>query len=258
MNRLILHSLVALFAVAGSAADRKVLVYTRNFTPDGKGYVHDNIASSIAAIRKMGGEAGFAVDASEDPAAFTPANLKQYQALIFSNSNNEAFATQAQRDAFQKYIEDGGGFVGIHSATGSERNWPFFWRVAGGKFVRHPAFQKFTIRVKDQGNAATRSMPVTFEWEDECYFTEYLNPNIHPLLVTDPAKLKDPDRSKFPWELTGDAMPLAWTLRTGTSRTFYTSLGHKKEAYSDPVLYRHILGGILWVLEGDKMEGGKK
>src|SRR6185369_8565986 len=178
MSRLILLSLLSLFAVAGNAADRKVLVYTRNFTPDGKGYVHDNIASSIAAIRKMGAEAGFAVDASDDPTVINTENLKQYQALIFSNSNNEAFATQAQRDAFQKYIEGGGGFVGIHSATGSERNWPFFWRVAGGKFVRHPAFQKFTIRVKDAGNPATKAMPVTFEWEDECYFTEYLNPNI--------------------------------------------------------------------------------
>ncbi|MEO8368491.1 MAG: ThuA domain-containing protein [Candidatus Solibacter sp.] len=252
MKRLILLSLVSLFAVAGNAADRKVLVYTRNFTPDGKGYVHDNIASSIAAIRKMGAEAGFAVDASDDPTVMNSENLNQYQALIFSNSNNQAFATQAQRDAFQKYIEAGGGFVGIHSATGSERDWPFFWRVAGGKFVRHPAFQKFTVRVKDAGNPATKAMPSTFEWEDECYFTEYLNPNIHPLLVTDPAKLKDPDRAKYPWELTGDAMPLAWTLRVGTSRTFYTSLGHKKEAYSDPILYRHILGGILWVLEGDK------
>src|SRR3954463_8765200 len=97
-------ALAILLSVAAAAADKKVLVYTRNFTPDGKGYVHDNIASSIAAIRKMGAEAGFAVDASDDPTVINTENLKQYQALIFSNSNNEAFATQAQRDAFQKYI----------------------------------------------------------------------------------------------------------------------------------------------------------
>ena len=54
---------------AASAADKKVLVYTRNYTPDGKGYVHDNIATSVDAIKKMGAENGFAVDASDDPEA---------------------------------------------------------------------------------------------------------------------------------------------------------------------------------------------
>ena len=51
--------------------------------------------------RKMGGEKGFAVDVSDDPAVFTESNLKQYAALVFSNSNNQAFASDAQRDAFQ-------------------------------------------------------------------------------------------------------------------------------------------------------------
>ena len=78
-------------------AEKKILVYTRNYTPDGKGYVHDNIKASVAAIRKMGKENGFAVDVSDDPNVFTDANLKQYKALVFSNSNNEAFATDEQR-----------------------------------------------------------------------------------------------------------------------------------------------------------------
>src|ERR1019366_4893997 len=141
---------------------------------------------------------------------YTPPNLNQYQALVFSNSNNEAFANQAQRDAFKAYMESGGGFVGIHSASGSERDWPYFWSVAGGRFQRHPAFQKFVVRVKDPNHASTKHLPASFEWEDECYFLEYLNPDLHPLLVTDPAKLKDPERAKYPRDLVGDSMPLAW------------------------------------------------
>jgi uncharacterized protein len=251
MKALIALLLVAFGATGVLAADRKVLVYTRNYTPDGKGYVHDNIQASVDAIRKMGAEAGFAVDASDDPAVFTTANLKQYQAIVFSNSNNEAFATQAQRDAFKAFIEAGGGFVGIHSATGSERDWPYFWGVIGGKFARHPPLQKFTVRVKDPNHPATKNVPASFEWEDECYFNAYLNPNLHPLLVTDPAKLKDPDRAQYPWDLTGDSMPLSWTLRAGAARVFYTALGHTKAHYSNPILYRHILAGILWVMEKD-------
>ena len=63
-----------------------------------------------------------------------------------------------------------------------------------------------------------KRLPASFEWEDECYFLEYLNPDLHPLLVTDPAKLKDPERAKHPWDLMGDSLPLAWTLRVGPGR----------------------------------------
>ncbi len=242
-----LLTLLALSTLA-RADEPRVLVYTRNFVTNGKGYVHDNIASSVAAIRKMGAENGFAVDASDDPGVFTTANLKKYRVLIFSNSNNEAFQNDAQRDAFKAFIHAGGGFVGIHSASGSERSWPYYWSVVGGKFLRHPKLQKFTIRVADADHRATKDLPASFEWEDECYFHEFLNPDLHPLLVTDPSKLDDPARAQHPCDLVGDALPLAWCLKADGGRAFYTALGHKKEHYTNPLLARHILGGILWVL----------
>jgi hypothetical protein len=60
-------ALLMLISVAGPAAERKVLVYTRNFVSSGTGYVHDNIQSSVDAIRKMGAGNGFTVDVSDDP-----------------------------------------------------------------------------------------------------------------------------------------------------------------------------------------------
>jgi type 1 glutamine amidotransferase len=231
-----------------ASAQNRVLVYTHN----GKGYVHDNIADSVAAIRKMGVENGFGVDASDDPGIFTDARLKQYKVLVFANSNNEAFDNDDQRAAFKRFIQAGGGFVGIHSASGSERNWPYFWEILGGKFVWHPKLQPFKVRVVDRNHPATKGMPASFLWEDECYFIGNLNPNIHPLLVTDPAKLIDPQRSKYPWTLVGKALPLSWYMQVDGGREFYTALGHKKEHYSNPILYRHILGGIRWAM-GDNM-----
>ena len=90
----------------------KVLVYTKN----GKGYVHENIASAVKGIQKLGQEKGFTVVASDDPSVFTEDNLKQYTFLLFANTNNDVFDTNEQRLAFRKYIEAGGGFVGLHSA----------------------------------------------------------------------------------------------------------------------------------------------
>lgn len=249
-HHLILAAL--LLASAASAADRKVLVYTRNFTSDGKGYVHDNIAASVAAIRKMGAGNGFGVDASDSPGVFTAANLKQYGAIVFSNSNNEAFATDDQRGAFQAYIQAGGGFVGIHSAAGSERKWPWFWSMLGGTFNRHPKLQPFTVQVRQPNHPATKKLPGAFEWADECYYFHHLNPDISVLLSTDPAKIVDPKKEADAPELIGGAIPLAWFHTFDGGREFYTSLGHKKEDYEDPLLYNQILDGILWAMGGGK------
>jgi uncharacterized protein len=262
MTRTITLAVLALTLCSGLAAEltpKRVLVYTRNYTPDGKGFVHDNIAHSVKAIQKMGAESGFQVDVSEDPGVFTDANLKKYQALVFSNSNNEAFASDEQRAAFERYMKGGGGFVGIHSASGSERKWPYYWSVLGGKFLRHPPQQTFLIRVKDPNHPATQALPASFEWRDECYYLDNLSPHLKVLLVTDPAKIEDPKKAEYPGDRFGDALPLAWYQNLeGGGRSFYTSLGHNKEDYANQYLYQHILGGILWAIGSADMKHGSK
>lgn len=232
-----------------ASAQRKILVYTRNYTPDGKGYVHENIAASVAAIRKIGAEKGIGVDVSDDPTSFTDENLKQYAALVFSNSNNEAFATEAQKEAFKRYIQGGGGFVGIHSASGSQRDWPYFWSVLGGKFVVHPKFQPFTVRVVDSSHVATDGVPAEFEWTDEFYFIDHLNADIHPVLVGDRTKLRfleamKGDATSFP-----NPTPLAWWQTFDGGREFYIALGHNKDDYANPILTRLIENGIMWAMK---------
>ncbi|WP_240543485.1 ThuA domain-containing protein [Spirosoma foliorum] len=123
----------------------KVLVYTKN----GKGYVHDNIANAVLCIQKLGQQNGFSVDSSSQATVFTEANLKQYTLLIFPSTNNDVFDTDTQRLAFRRYIEAGGGFVGIHSVMGTERNWTWFKRMLGGTFAWHPKFQKFKAEIID-------------------------------------------------------------------------------------------------------------
>lgn len=237
-----------IFLILGSlsslAASDKILVYTKN----GKGYVHDNIAASVEAIKKMCAEKNILVDVSDEPSVFTPENLKQYKAIVFSNTNNEAFDTQAQRDAFQKYIQNGGGFVGIHSACASERDWPWFWAMVGGKFVRHPKFQPFDIKIVDKTHSSTRFLPDPWKWEDECYLLNQLNPDIHILLAADLTTIEDDKLSEYPGETFGHYFPLAWYHTFDGGRQFYTALGHKIEHYSDPLLVKHIQAGILWAM----------
>jgi len=252
MKRLRTLSLVVLFTVSAisrlAAEEPRVLVYTRNYTPDGKGYVHDNIAASVAMIRQLAGTNGFLVDASDSPSVFTPGSLKRYRALIFSNANNEAFENDEQREAFKKFIQAGGGFVGIHSASGSERAWPYYWQVLGGKFKRHAPLQKFTIAVLDRKHPATAHLGSAWEWEDEFYYLDHLNPRIHVLLAGELTNLKDKDKAVYPGVIFGELFPLSWCQEFDGGRQFYTALGHKIAYYHDPNFQKHVLGGILWVL----------
>jgi type 1 glutamine amidotransferase len=106
----------------------RVLVYTKN----GEGYVHDNIPASIEAVRAIAREHRFAVDVSDDPAVFAGDTLRKYGAVVFSNTNNVVFDTDAQRVALMRYVQAGGGFAAIHSASGSERTWKWFAGLLGG------------------------------------------------------------------------------------------------------------------------------
>lgn len=236
-----------------AAPVNRILIYTRNHVTNGNGYVHDNIAASVAAIRSIGAQQGFTADHSEDPEVFTDANLQQYRAIVFASSNNEAFSSDAQRAAFTRFIRSGGGVAGIHSATGSERKWPYFWSVMGGKFRRHPPLQTFTVRVADPHHPATQGLPATFEWSDEFYYHDEWAPGARVLLTGDPRSLSDPKGDGYPGDRYGGEMPLAWTRTFDGGRQFYVSLGHKIEHYSDPHLLRLLTGGILWAMgEGPK------
>lgn len=239
------------------AADKKILVYTRNFTPDGKGFVHTNIKASCEAIQKLGQENGFAVDVSDDPKLFTEANLKQYKALVFSNSNNEAFENDAQREAFKKYIEAGGGFVGVHSASGSERKWDYYWKVLGGTFSFHPAQQPLELKVLDPANPVVKGLPASFTWSaDECYFHKSLSPDIKVLVAADPAQIKAVrDKvEKAKESLVNGQIPLVWCHTFDGGREAYIALGHNIPQYQDPVLTTLICNAIQWVM-GEETTG---
>lgn len=248
MKRILQATLLATAASCIIAAEPRVLVYTRNYTPDGKGYVHENIATSVAMLMELGASNGFAVDSADVPEVFTDANLARYAAVVFSNSNNEAFANDEQRNAFKRYMTSGGGYVGIHSASGSERAWPFYWATVGGKFKRHPPLQSFVIEVLDTAHPAAAHLGEVWEWEDEFYYLDNLNPRMHVILAGRTSGLNDPKVADYPGTTFGDVFPLAWCFEEHGGRRFYTALGHKSEYYSDENFRKHVLGGVLWVL----------
>jgi len=247
MKRILLLIFVCTFFIVGTKAQKNILIYTHNGKgPNGKGYVHDNIPAAVEALKKLCVENGYKAESTDDPAFFTEANIKKFNCLIFASTNNEAFDNEEQKQALVNFIHQGGGFVGIHSASGSERQWPWFAAMLGGRFVRHPPLQKFTIKVIDKTHPSTSFLEDTWKWEDECYYTNQLNPDIQVLLAVDLSTIKDDKKAEYPGETFGNYFPLAWFHEFEGGRQFYTSLGHKSEYYKDEKFLKHLLGGIKW------------
>lgn len=101
---------------------------------------------------------GVEAQVSENPAIFTQLELNRFDAILFNNTNNEVFDTPQQKEAFKRFCLSDKGFGGIHSAIGSQRNWPWFWKLIGGSFLRHPPFQTFKVRVHRKRHPSTRHL----------------------------------------------------------------------------------------------------
>lgn len=243
LSILVLVSFLPIFGEA-PGGEKAVLIYTKN----GEGYVHDNIAASVAALEKICKAEGIRTDVSENPSVFTPENLKQYSALIFSNTNNEGFDTEDQKMAFQAYIRGGGGFMAIHSANATERDWPWYWAMVGGKFIRHAPHQEFDVVVTDPNHPSTAHLPERWTIKDECYYSFQLNPDIHVLLSADMSTIEDKGKDEYPGETFGQLFPLCWCHEFEGGRQWYTALGHDPWFYEDPLFVEHLRGGLLWVL----------
>ena len=216
-----------------------------------RGYVHDNIPDAVKAIQKLGGEHGFQVDVSDDPAVMTEANLGQYTFLLFPSTNNDVFDTDSQRVAFRRYIQAGGGFVGLHSVIGTERNWRWFKMMLGGTFAWHPKFQPLEIKVIDKSHPSIAGMPSTWTKEDETYFMKELYPGINVVMAHDLSAMKPNEKDSTRMaELAanfGDYYPAVWHHNFDGGTVWITTLGHNKKDYEDPIYLNHIFQGMSFV-----------
>ncbi len=225
--------------------DVKVLVYTKN----GKGFVHDNIPNAVQSIQRMSQQHGFKVDVSDNPAVFTNDNLKQYTLLLFPSTNNDVFDTDEQRLAFRRYIEAGGGFVGLHSVVGTERNWKWFKMMLGGTFDWHANFQRFSVKVIDPAHPSVQGLPLVWEREDECYFEKEMYPGIKVVMAHDLRSIAPSEQEKVKIKAGSyaDLYPAVWHQHFDGGHIWITTLGHDKKDYDDPVFVQHILQGIRYV-----------
>ncbi|MBI5914644.1 MAG: ThuA domain-containing protein [Bacteroidetes bacterium] len=215
-----------------------VLVFSKT-----AGFRHASIPDGIAAIKKLGQENNFGVEATEDAAFFTKEKLTGYKVVVFLSTTLDVLNDQ-QQQAFEGFIRSGGGFLGIHAAADTEYEWPWYGKLVGGYFESHPKPQEAVIRVKNASHISTKHLPADWTCTDEWYNYKNLNPDVQVLCQL--------DESTYEGGKNGANHPIAWYHEYDGGRAFYTGRGHTPEAYSEPLFLQHVLGGILWAAGGKK------
>ena len=211
----------------------RMLAYTRT-----TGFRHDSIPAGVAALRNLGRDNDFEVVATEDPAAFTGAELASFRVVTFLSTSGTVLDDDG-RDALEAFVRNGGGFVGIHGATTTEYDWPYFGTLVGARFDGHPEVQPGRILVEDADHPSTEHLPSTWERTDEWYnFRTNPRPDVHVLLTS--------DEGSYSGGRMGSDHPLAWCHTTCGGPSFYTALGHTEESFTEPLMLAHLLGGIRY------------
>ncbi|GEO03760.1 hypothetical protein AAE02nite_14240 [Adhaeribacter aerolatus] len=203
------------------------------------GFYHESIPEGIAAIQKLGKENNIAVEATKDASVFNDDNLKKYKAVVFLSTTGDVLNLQEQT-AFERYIKKGGGFVGIHAATDTEYDWPWYNQLVGAYFDSHPAVQKATILVKDKKHPSTAFLPDKWERIDEWYNFKSINLKVKVLATLDETSYKGGKN--------GANHPIIWYHEFDGGRAFYTAGGHTPESYREPLFLQHLLAGIKYAM----------
>ena len=211
---------------------------------------HDSIPAGVAAIQRLGARHNFGVDATEDAAAFTDANLARYDVVVWLSTTGDVL-DDTQQAAFERYIRAGGGYAGIHAASDTEYDWAWYGGLVGAYFRDHPGsvnpqFQVATVKVIGRGTAATQSLPRRWQREEEWYnFRTNPRDAVRVLAEVD-ERTYDPRGYSQPGGSPGmgEHHPVTWCHPYDGGRAFYTAMGHKAEYYNDQLLLTHILGGI--------------
>lgn len=214
----------------------KILIFSLT-----KGFHHTSIADGITAIQKLGAQNKFNVDTTTDVNQFTTENLKQYQSIIFLSPTGSNLFNDAQKLALKQYINNGGGFVGIHAATDCNYEWEWYGKMVGGYFESHPKIQDAKLIIVDSKNKLVKGLPQPWLHKDEWYNFKSFNTSVKVLIKVDETSYKGGNMN--------NNHPISWTHIYDGGKVFYTALGHTKECYTDQLFLNHLLAGLKWTMK---------
>jgi cytochrome c len=206
---------------------------------------HESIAAGVGALQGLADQRGWSLLASEDPTLFAEESLAGFDVVVFLSTTGDVLDGE-QQTAFEQFIRSGKGFVGVHAASDTEYDWPWYGELVGAYFLAHPPVQVASVSVEEALHPATVGLPSPWVRTDEWYgFQTNPRAEVQVLLSLDEASF-DPGEGSM-----GGDHPIAWCHEYDGGRSFYTALGHTIESYSEPEFLQHLAGGIEWAAAVD-------
>jgi type 1 glutamine amidotransferase len=217
------------------AKQKKVLVFSKT-----AGYRHASaIQSGKKELLELAKKNKFVVDTTESSDAFTAENLKKYSAVVFLCTTGNVL-NEEQQKAFEQFIRNGGGYLGLHSASDTEYDWAWFGGLNGAYFKNHPRQQEAVFNVVVNNHIATAHLPKVWKRFDELYNFKWIGTDLTILITI--------DENSYTGGGNGEHHPMAWYHEYDGGRGFYTALGHDNKSWEDPLYQQHVLGGLKYVM----------
>lgn len=216
----------------------------------------EQIRAGNVALAAIARRQGWSYYITENAAVFNPAQLGRFQAVVWDSVSGDVLTLQ-QRADFKAWLEQGGGFVGLHG-SGGDPSYKWKWYVdqlIGTQFIGHtlnPHIQEATLVVEDGQHPATRGLGSRWVRSDEWYSfaASPRNKGYHVLVSIDEASYR-PVEGLIPFTTPknigmGKDHPMVWWHCVGQGRAIYSALGHTPSSYAEPKHLQLIEGAISW------------
>lgn len=202
-------------------------------------------------FKKLNYGDGFVLDITTDFSKYPYEKLKEYNVIIMLNTFPN---TKAERDAFEQYMENGGGWVGFHAAAYNDKNthWPWFVKFLGGGvfYCNNWPPQPVLVEVDNEEHPVTKNLPASFvapasEWyqwtpsprqNKDVEVLLSLSPKNYPLGIKDVVNFGD--------------FPIVWSNKN--YRMIYLNMGHGDEEFIDGTQNLLLVNAFRWVVSKDK------
>lgn len=217
-------------------AQGSILVFSKTLD-----YRHESIISGQRMLQDIAQEQQWIIEFTEEHTVFTPSKLTTFNVVVWLLTSGDVLDKSQQR-AFRGYIESGGGYLGIHSASSTERSWPWYGQLVGAYFSSHPEPQTADIIVENNQHPITQHLQAVWQHYDEWYnFDSNPREKVNVLLSVDENSY-DTGLKTAPAD-----HPITWYHNMGKGRAFYTALGHTSEAYKSNANFRQqIKSALTW------------
>ena len=232
------------------------------------GYKHvDSIPAGNTMFREIAREKEMGFLATANGAVFSEEIMEQFELVVFNNAAGDMLSKE-QEAVFQKWLENGGGWIGVHGAgDSSHEDWDWYANeLIGPKFIGHPMepqFQTASVDILDTSHPVMRNIPARFEHEEEWYsFDSTAQSHGAKALAGVDEKTYDPtilERNGEKIDLymgtPSSQHPVMWSRCMGEGRTFYSALGHQSKAFEVDIHQQIMKNAVDWVMKKTDQEG---